>query len=43
MPNRVPQMAKMSTASPIGPLIRLPSSGYSPDRMVSGRPFRWAK
>lgn len=43
MPKAVPQMAKMSTASPIGPLTRLPSRGDRPDLSVSGRPLRWAK
>ena len=40
MPKAVPQMAKMSTASPMGPLIRRPSRGDSPERRVSGSPLR---
>ena len=39
-PSTVPMMAKMSTAWPMGPWMRLPISGYSAERSVSGRPWR---
>lgn len=42
-PSTVPIMAKMSTAWPMGPWMRLPISGYNADRRVSGRPWRKLK
>lgn len=42
-PSTVPMMAKTSTAWPMGPWMRLPISGYSAERRVSGRPWRKLK
>ena len=39
-PSTVPMMAKISTACPIGPWMRLPIKGYSADRSVRGSPCR---